>query len=179
MGSDARTARALRPRLLGSRVLLGTAVLAAAAGLAACGSGSGSAATTTTTTSTTPATVQNLTVTPAVRLALLAAAAAGHNLPVTDFTGLTKGDTYYAYDPAAQEYWAGAQLVPSHSSQAAQVSVQDDGAYDLFTKVSGGPWTAYNDGLGTQPDVVCAIVVPSSVRIAWGWSLTTKCGGPA
>jgi hypothetical protein len=161
--------------------IAGVTVLAlAAVGLAGCGS-SGSAATTTTTqptTTTTSAAVQDLGVTPAVRQALLVAGAASHTLPVADFTGLVHGTTYYAYDPMDQEYWAGAALVPSHSSMAAQVSVQDDGAYDVFTKTAGGAWTAYSDGLGTQPNAVCAIVVPSAVRQAWGWSLHTKCGGP-
>jgi hypothetical protein len=152
----------------------------AGAGLSACGSSSGSAATTTTqqSTTTTSAAVEDLQVTPGVRQALLAAGAASHALPVTDYTGLAHGTTYYAYDPTDQEYWAGAGLVPSGSSQAAQVSVQDDGGYDVFTKAGGGAWTAYSDGLGTQPNAVCAIVVPAAVRQAWGWSLHAKCGGP-
>lgn len=153
--------------------LLGAGALA----LSACGSSSPPATTTTTTTAA--AAVQNLTVTPAVRAALLAAGAASHNLPVTDYTGLTKGLTFYAFDPTDQRYWAGAQLVPSASSMDAQIGAQDDGAYDLFTKASGGRWTAFNDGLGTLANATCTIVTPASVRIVWGWSTTTPCGAPA
>jgi hypothetical protein len=162
------------------------AALAVAVGgllLAACGS-SNSAAPPTTSTTTTVATTgaQNLTVTPAVRTALLAAGAATHGLPVADFTGLVKGTTFYAYDSATGTYWAGAALTPiagtSAAAQAAQVSVQDDGGYVLYTMPAGGSWTGYNDGLGEVPGSHCAIVTPTAVRKVWSWSLTTPCGGP-
>jgi cytoskeletal protein RodZ len=157
-------------------------MLAAGAVLASCGGSSPPATTTTTTTTTTTPSgasgVQDLTVTTAIKSALLAAGAASHQLPVTDYTGLTKGLTYYAYDPGDALYWAGAQLVPSSSSEPAQVGAQDDGSYDLFTMTSGGTWTAYNDGLGTLAGSSCSIVVPAAVRTVWGWSLTTPCGGP-
>ena len=147
-------------------------VVAVALALAACGSSSPSA--TSSTTTTTSPVAQKLAVTPALTADLLAAGAATHGLPTSDFTGLTSGDTYYAlYDG---KYWAGAQLVPSTSSQRAQVSVQDDGAYTLFTKAPGGAWVGYNDGLGGTTGSTCAIVVPSKVRAVWGWSLTTPCG---
>ncbi len=148
--------------------LAGVVVCCAALGLAACGSSPKAS---------TPVT-RTLPVTAALTAALLAAGAAGHGLPVADFTGLTKGLTFYAYESSPAGYWAGAQLVPSHSSMTAQVSVQDDGAYDLFTKSTAtGSWTAYQDGLGTIKGAHCAVVVPASVRTLWGWSTTTPCGG--
>jgi hypothetical protein len=98
---------------------------------------------------------------------------------VADYTGLTKGLTYYAYDPADALYWAGAQLVPSSSSQQAEIGAQDDGSYDLFTMAAGGAWSAYNDGLGTVPGSSCSVVVPSAVRTVWDWSQSAPCGGPA
>jgi len=88
--------------------------------LAACGSGSSSPTTTTTqhatTTTATPTTTttaasttttaasgaQNLPVTDALRTQLLAVGAALHNLPVSDYTGLEPGVTYYAYDAATK-----------------------------------------------------------------------------
>jgi hypothetical protein len=158
--------------------IAGVVMLAAGCTLAGCG-GSSPPPTTTTTTTSAPASVQNLTVTTAIKTALLAAGAASHQLPVSDYTGLTAGLTFYAYDPADGLYWAGAQLVPSSSSQQAQVGAQDDGAYDLFTMVAGGPWTAYNDGLGNVPGSSCSISVPSAVRTVWGWSTSTPCGAPA
>ncbi len=140
----------------------------AAMGLAACGSSPSASA---------PVT-RTLPVTPALTAALLAAGAAGHDLPVKDFTGLAKGLTFYAYDRSPAGYWAAAQLIPSHASMTAQVSVQDDGAYDLFTRsTSTGTWTAYQDGLGTVSGAHCAVVVPASVRTLWGWATTTPCGG--
>ena len=149
--------------------------LASGCTLAACGSGSSP---TTTTTTTAPSAVKNLVATPAIKAALLAAGAAAHHLPVSDYTGLSPGRTFYAYNPADALYWAGAQLVPSTSSQAAQIAAQDDGAYDLFTMRAGGHWTAYQDGFGTVPGSSCGAVVPLPVRTVWGWSTTTPCGGP-
>jgi hypothetical protein len=122
--------------------------------------------------------VQKLAVTPALSAALLKAGAKAHGLPSHDFARLTAGRTYYAYDPATMTYWAGAQLVPSMGNIAAQVVVQDDGAYDVFVRHPGVGWTAYEDGLGTQPHTRCSIVVPTAVRTVWGWSTSTPCGGP-
>jgi hypothetical protein len=158
------------------------AVLLVSGGLALAGCGSSGPSATSSTTSTTNAaalSVRNLPVSSSVRAGLLTAAAAKHSLPASDFTGLTKGLTFYAYDPADGLYWAGAGLTPKPSSQAAGVSVQDDGGYTLFTKSANGPWTAYLDGLGTVPGTVCVIKVPNAVRAVWGWSLHTPCGGPA
>jgi hypothetical protein len=145
--------------------------------VSACGSSS-PPTTTTTTTSQAPAGAQNLTVTPTVRTQLLAAAAATHGLPVSDYVGLAKGLTYYAFDSADGLYWAGSALVPSPASFEAQVGVQDDGGYNLFTRSANGQWVSYDDGLGTVPGSTCELVVPAVVREVWGWSLTTPCGGP-
>jgi hypothetical protein len=145
--------------------------LAGSLALAACGSSSPSASSTTTT--TTPVALK-LTVTAPLNASLLVAGAKSHDLPTKDFTGLTTGKTYYAHFDG--KYWAGAQLVPSTKSQQAQVSVQDDGAYTLLTRTSGGTWVGYNDGLGGATGSTCAVVVPSQVRTVWAWSLTTPCG---
>src|SRR5579862_9887845 len=170
----------MRSVLTRRRVVASTLSIALAGiTLAACGSSGAPRATTTTTTSTTaPPGAQNLAVTPAVRTQLVAAAAAVHGLPVSDYVGLAKGLTYYAFDAKDNLYWAGAALVPSPASFEAQVGVQDDGAYNLFTRTAHGPWTAYDDGLGTVPGAKCSVVVPLEVREVWGWSLATPCGGP-
>jgi hypothetical protein len=110
-----------------------------------------------------------LRVTAAVRASLLAAGAANHSLPVADFTGLAPGRTYYAYDRATRRYYAAAALVASASSTPAQVSTQDDGAYDLFVERPGGAWRVYNDGLGGAQDSVCPITLPAPVLAAWHW----------
>jgi hypothetical protein len=166
---------ATRTRIRFAAVL---AVVATGVALAACGSSSPPPTTTTSTASDLPQTAENLVVTSSIRAELLAAAAATHDLPVSDYVGLAKGLTYYAYDPTDQLYWAGAALVPSPSSFQAQVGVQDDGGYNLFTRTKNGAWVSYNDGLGTVPGAKCAAVVPAAVRDAWGWSQSTPCGGP-
>jgi hypothetical protein len=128
---------------------------------------------TTTGTTTVSSTVQNLTVTDALRAELLRAGAAVHNLPVTAYTGLAPGRTYYAYDPVTSTYWAGAALVPSTSSTPAQVSVQDDGSYLLFTRQAGGSWTVYSVGMTLIPGGKCPVAVPSTVLSVWGWAQGT------
>ena len=142
-------------------------VLAAASG---CG-GSGSSAPSGS--STTAATVRNLAVSDAVRAQLLAAGAALHRLPATDYTGLVHGETYYAYDPATKTYWAGAGLVASRRSMRAQVGNQDDGAYLDFEKKPGGSWAAYDAGIPGSSNYRCAVAIPAAVVSAWGWAAGT------
>jgi len=121
-------------------------------------------------TSTASTAVQNLQVTQALRAELLQAGAASHNLPASDYTGLAPGRTYYAYDPATSAYWAGAALVPSTSSTPAQVSVQDDGAYLVFTRPPGGSWRVYSVGMTLIPGAKCPVTVPPAVVSVWGWA---------
>jgi hypothetical protein len=104
-----------RPFLI---VILGATAL----GAGACGGSSGTKTVTVTKTVTKPAKskhgsgssqggttvasgAENLVATPAVKAQLLAAGAELHKLPVSDYTGLTKGDTYYAYDAGTKTYW--------------------------------------------------------------------------
>jgi hypothetical protein len=170
--NDDRLKRA--PRAATALLLVAIASVA----LSACGSSS-PPATTTTTSSLVPPGAQGLRVNAEVVAQLLAAAAAVHGLPVSDYVGLAKGRTFYAYDSIDKLFWAGAALVPSPTSFQAQVGVQDDGGYNLFTRPKNGlHWTSYNDGLGTVPGSNCEVVVPAVVREVWGWSLTTPCGGP-
>lgn len=123
------------------------------------------------TTTTTFPMASDLPVTDAVRSQLLAAGAALNSLPPSDYTGLRRGETYYAYDKSTQTYWAGAGLMPSPSSTPAQVASQDDGAYLLFDRVGSGPWKAYAVGLAGTPDGgPCPIAVPVVVLDLWGWS---------
>ncbi len=168
--------------------LMALGVVLAAAG---CGSGSsggksaGSTSTVTVTTTvggggssgttggtSTPAATKttNLVVTNAVRAQLLAAGAAMHKLPTTDYTGLRKGLTYYAYVPADSTYWAGAALVPSPSSQQAQIGNQDDGAYLVFKRTSGGPWKAWDAGIPGDSHFGCTVTPPASVLHVWNWA---------
>lgn len=122
--------------------------------------------------STSPATTlatRNLTVTNADRAQLVQAAAALNNVPAADFVGLVPGDTYYAYDGPSATYWAGAKLDPG-SSQPAQVSTQDDGAYILFHRPAGASWIAQDVGLAGVEGEKCPVVVPAAILTLWNWA---------
>ena len=149
---------------------LALAVLVSALALAACGSSTP----TTSTTTTTSAVTRNLTVTPAVRQSLLDAGAKFHSLPSADYVGLDAGRTYYAFDPATNTYYAAAGLKPSPSSLPAQVGTQDDGAYNLFTRVAGATtWTVYSDGLGGVQGTKCPVTIPAAVLAVWHWKVNS------
>ncbi len=104
-----------------------------------------------------------------MRASLLAAGAKSHSLAVSDFTGLRPGETYYAYDRATARYYAAAGLAASPASTPAQVSTQDDGAYNLFVRRAGGAWHVYSDGLGGAQDSTCPVTIPAPVLAAWHW----------
>lgn len=144
------------------RPLLVAAALTAALALSACSTSSAPPSTT--------VAVRSVTVTAAVRHALVVAGASSHSLPTSDFVGLAAGTTYYAFDATTDTYYAAARLDPSPHSLPAQVATQDDGAYDLFTRAEGGAWTVYNDGLGAAHDSVCPLALPAKVLAVWGWA---------
>ena len=131
---------------------------------------SSSAASATASPSSSPTGVENLVLTDAIRGQLVAAAAKLHDLPASDYVGLVKGESYYGFDPATSTYWAGGALDPSMSSQAAQVSVQDDGGYYIFEEPSGGSWTASAEGLGGIDGSKCSVTVPPALVALWHWS---------
>jgi hypothetical protein len=173
------------PRTPLALIALGVVLVAAGCGSGSSGGTSGGATSTVTVTTTvggggssgasTPAATKttNLVVTNAVRAQLLAAGAAMHKLPTTDYTGLRKGLTYYAYVPADSTYWAGAALVPSASSQQAQIGNQDDGAYLVFRRTSGGAWKAWNAGIPGDSHFSCTVTPPKSVLLVWDWAAHT------
>ncbi len=109
-------------------------------------------------------------ITNAVRAQLVQAGAALNTLPASAYTGLAAGQTYYAYDPVTATYWAGAALVPSHSSLRAEVSVQDDGSYILYSRPAGGTWKAQAVGLAGIEGATCPTPVPESILAVWGWA---------
>ncbi|HEX3825026.1 MAG TPA: hypothetical protein VHV79_11240 [Mycobacteriales bacterium] len=115
------------------------------------------------------AAAQDLVASPKVRGALVAAGAKSHGLTAADYTGLVPGQTYYGYNPATSTYWAGGGLVPSPSSMPAQVSVQDDGSYLLFSRAAGGKWSAVNVGLAGVAGATCPMAVPAGILAVWHW----------
>jgi hypothetical protein len=113
---------------------------------------------------------ENLVVTDTIRSQLLAAGAALHKLPVSDYTGLVKGETFYALDPATGDHWAGAALIPSKDSQKAQIGNQDDGAYLVFRRTGSGPWKAWDAGIPGNSNFTCAVTPPAGVLRVWSWA---------
>ncbi len=105
----------------------------------------------------------------AVRRRLLVVAAAAKHVPVGDFVGLESHGRYYAYDDTTATYWAAATLVPRSSSTAAEVSVQDNGSYDLFEKPTGRPWRVFEVGQAGVGGTRCPVEVPAAVATRWGW----------
>src|SRR5262249_47731579 len=154
------------------------ALLVTAAAATACGSGSSSGSSTPPPSSAPPAGARNLVVSDAVRSQLVAAGAAMHQLPASDYTGLVKGETFYAYDPSTHTYWAGAGLVAKPGSVKAEVGNQDDGAFLDFERQSGATWRAYPAGVPGSTEYTCAATIPASVLAVWGWPSGT-CHPPA
>jgi hypothetical protein len=119
---------------------------------------------------------ENLVLTSTVRAALVAAAASYYGLPASDFVGLGAAPgnepAYYAFDKATSTYWAGASLVPKPSSYAAQVVVQDDGAYLIFHRTPPAAWQAHDVGY-TNTAGTCAayhVSIPAPVVAIWHWA---------
>jgi len=180
--------RKLRSSNLGGSMLsartvsIGAAVLVASLTAASC-SGSPQSTTGTTTTSVSAhsgpptsarPTAVNLVVTDAIRQQLVAALAASISVPPSEYTGLAPGLTYYALDKATDTHWAAAKPVPAPSSNPssptrAQVSSQDEGAYDVFSQPAGGSWTVHATGnAGQSPP--CGVTIPPQVLRVWGWA---------
>jgi hypothetical protein len=110
-----------------------------------------------------------MVLTDAVRAQLVAAAAKLNGLPASAYLGLVHGNSYYGFDPATNTYWAGASLVPSPSSERAQVSVQDDGGYYIFTEPAGGSWTASAEGMAGFEGAKCRVHIPPALVSLWQW----------
>ena len=148
---------------------------------------SSSSSKTSPTNSTAPATsaAENLPMTSTVEAQLLAAEASAHYLTASAYTGLVKGSVYYAYDPATTTYWARARVIPSPLSGAAEASLNQGGAFQLYERLDGGNWTEHDVGstssVGSPAGPVfakCTIVVPAAVLDLWQWPPGT-CRPPA
>jgi hypothetical protein len=174
-----------RLRLAG-QVTAGAVVAVAGLTLAACSgpnsaSPTAAAPVTSTSVGNAPASsVANLPMTDAVRARLVAARAAQIGVAPSTFSGLAPGDTYYAFDPSTNTYWAAARMaLPSSGDSSpgtdfykAGVAGQDDGSYLVFTQPRGGMWTVTTVG-ASGPHSPCPLTVPPGVVTAWGWPLAS------
>lgn len=105
---------------------------------------------------------ENLPVTDDIRAQLVETGADLLHQPVSAFSGLVAGKTFYAYDPATQTHWAAAHLAPT--TYQAGVADQDQNSYLIYRQPDGAPWVPYADGWGINP---CPI--PKSVLDVWQW----------
>jgi hypothetical protein len=97
------------------------------------------------------AAVRNLTVTGATRSTLTAAFAAFKGIPLSDIAGTRPNSVYYAFDPAADTYWALAEFAATTSAPLnVTVNFQDGGDIGLFTKVGAGTWQVRIDGIPAE-----------------------------
>jgi hypothetical protein len=122
----------------------------------------------------------NLRVPDDVRAQLVQAGAVLTGRPAAEFTGLEPGQTYYAYDPNSDTYWAAASLSGPKTFDAG-VMLQDANSYMMFRK-SGqvGTWVPFRVGYGPgalmPPDGVCPL--PPAIHDLWQWP-TGKCYPPS
>ncbi|HET8559150.1 MAG TPA: hypothetical protein VFL69_01400 [Marmoricola sp.] len=162
------------------RTLPAVALILVAAGLTGC-SGSGSDSTPTLqiqapVPAPTGDVTENLVPTGQLAQQLVTAAAATLHVPATGFAGLERATTYYAYDFTTRTYWAAASLVPRPSSTPAQMSVQDQGSYLLFSRHKGHSWQVFEVGSAGNG---CPVTVPAAIAQRWHWPQhACRPGGP-
>jgi hypothetical protein len=111
----------------------------------------------------------NLAVTDDVRAQLLQAGATLTSHPASEYTGLEPGNTYYAYDPNSETYWAAAALSGPKTFDAG-VMLQDANSYIMFRKSGqGGTWVpfrvGYGPGAAMPPDGNCPL--PPAIHDLW------------
>jgi hypothetical protein len=148
------------------------AVAPGSSGVTPSASGVAPSATTAPTASSTPAgsavsaAVRNLTVTGATRSSLTTAFAAFKGIPQSDIAGTRPSSVYYAFDPAADTYWALAEFTPTTTApQDVTVNFQDGGNIGLFTKVGANPWQVRLGGI--PPECNELKFYPQVVLAAW------------
>jgi hypothetical protein len=148
------------------------AVAPGSSGVTPSASGVTPSATTAPTASSTPggsavsAAVRNLTVTGATRSSLTTAFAAFKGIPQSDIAGTRPNSVYYAFDPAADTYWALAEFTATATApQDVTVNFQDGGDIGLFTKVGANPWQVRLGGI--PPECNELKFYPQVVLAAW------------
>jgi hypothetical protein len=118
--------------------------------------------------STTPPGARNLTVTPALRLALWKAYVAARS-PKTygyEVSQAERGSVYYAYVPRTRTYWAMASFDPSPRARfQTKVEFQGGTGNAVFTRKAGAArWTA---NVGERANPPCPGDFPAEVLAAW------------
>lgn len=187
------------PASVNSRALLAGLMVLTAAGASACsaiggssGAGPASGQTTmpaTNATASPPATaaapaalttsppasssgVENLHISSPEKNELTAAYTAFIGVPLSDLKGAAPlpSDTYYAYDPTTDTYWAKASFGASTTAPSSVVATfQDRGMTGLFTRVGARPWQVKTTGAATY----CGVLQFFPVAVLRAWMLPT------
>lgn len=118
--------------------------------------------------------VQNLVISSALRSELTSIFVADIGIQVSDLPGggPIQGDTYYAYDPATDTYWAYATFPVNGAAPANVIAAfRAHGQSGLFRKSGAGSWQL--DTSSAEGDY-CAVLhfFPSAVLVAWALPTT-------
>jgi hypothetical protein len=118
----------------------------------------------------------NLPLTDDVRAQLVQAGAVLTGRPVSEFAGLRPEESYYAFDPEAG-YWAAGAL--EGKSYEAGINLQDQNSYMVFRKAAdpAATWVPIAVGFGPIPAGEAPCPVPQPIRDLWQWP-AGKCYPP-
>jgi hypothetical protein len=111
-----------------------------------------------------------------VRTQLVEAGAVLTGRPVSEFAGLRPDESYYAFDPEAG-YWAAGAL--EGNSYLAGINLQDQNSYMVFRKAvdPAATWVPVAIGFGPIPAGQAPCPVPQTIRDLWQWP-AGKCYPP-
>jgi hypothetical protein len=127
---------------------------------------------------TTAGAVRNLVVTSAERSELTAVFVAQKGIPLSEVNGggPMPGSVYYAYDPAADTYWAAANFAPVKGLPLSAVEAfEGSGDIGMFRKVGTGSWQMQTVASGLE--CLAPRFFPKAVLIAWSLPTTPNCMG--
>jgi hypothetical protein len=125
-----------------------------------------------------PGGVQDLAVSSAVSSELTATFVAYIGIQVSDLPGdgPIAADTYYAYDPATDIYWAYATFPVDGAAPASVIAAfQKYGSSGLFRKAGAGPWQVTTT---SAEGTFCPVLqfFPPAVLTAWALPTTPPAG---
>ncbi len=117
--------------------------------------------------------IQNLVISSALRSELTAIFVASIGIQISDLPGdgPIPGDTYYAYDPATDIYWAWATFPVNGAAPPSVIAAfREHGQSGMFRKAGAGSWQVTTDSAPT----FCAELrfFPPAVLTAWALPTT-------
>jgi hypothetical protein len=120
--------------------------------------------------------VENLIISSAEKTELTAVFVTMMGVPAADVVGPYPGDTYYAYDPATDTYWAMSTFEESSSAPPSVIALcQEYGQTALFEKAAAGSWQVERISASGSYCLV-AQFFPPAVLTAWALPTTPPAG---